>query len=287
MKKAIVHIGTHKTATTSLQSFFERSRPALAAQGVSYLPLNEMRKSVTPLICSHRKEDRRKLRELALCINHDIVILSDENIIGDSSELYRGELYQFAPIRVKNICDIFSPAKIEIYLVLRRPDGFIKSMYCEYIRHNTFVSFNEYIKNIIIEEFSYRRIFDWVFELPEAVAVHILDMDQGEIWGPEQAARAMLVSACVDPHSVDYSLMPSDRSRSSFSMEEITLFGKIAEAAGGNIVKQFIRMLEAKGQRFGKTKFDPMSDSLVTRLNARYQEDIIYLSQRGQSSVND
>ena len=43
MKKAFLHVGFHKTATTSFQVFCNENRAALRDQGISYLPINKIK----------------------------------------------------------------------------------------------------------------------------------------------------------------------------------------------------------------------------------------------------
>ena len=51
-KKIILHLGLHKTATTSLQEFLANHNAALLRQSVHYIPLQRMRTDVTHLIAA-------------------------------------------------------------------------------------------------------------------------------------------------------------------------------------------------------------------------------------------
>ena len=62
-ERLVLHLGLHKTATTSLQDFLAGNAEAMQARGVTYLRLARMRSDVSPLIASLGRRERAGLGE--------------------------------------------------------------------------------------------------------------------------------------------------------------------------------------------------------------------------------
>ena len=88
MKKLILHVGLHKTATTHLQAELNHEMEFLNYSGISYLSLNDFRGRVTSKLGWVSSEELRK--EISDVVKYDRVILSDENIIGGPQEVEAG-----------------------------------------------------------------------------------------------------------------------------------------------------------------------------------------------------
>lgn len=274
MKKIIVHLGVHKTATTSLQTFFSRARDQLATHGVAFFPLSEMRRSITPLIHSNKPRELKSLKYLIESIDHKTILLSDENILGDPSEVLHNSLYQFAFMRIKALCNIFCKHDLEFYLVLRDPVSFIVSMHSEYIRHWPYLEFEDYTRAIDLNSFSFAKVFAWIDALPADVRFNVMDFGGHNKLGPLGIAHSILRSASICPSLINDSLMPRNKSRSSFHQEEIDLFRYISSTSGPHMVKHYINAAEGNQGRFGSTKFVPIPSPVRIRMREQYKEDL-------------
>lgn len=284
-RKIILHLGLHKTATTALQSFFDRQARALAAAGAYYVPLKHMRSDVTPLLTSLDDGKRVRLALLVEGIDKRTVLLSDENILGSPGDITRGALYPFARNRLETFCDEHREAQITLFITLREPQAFLASLYCEYLRHKTFVSFADYVAGYDLEEFSYLEIFGWLMELPPEVTVRIIPFETARGGGVEMIARALVEAACGPEHGVDLAAFPTAKSRSAFSVEELGLAAEIAAQADPKTAQLFLNMLDARGRRFGTTRFAPLPEELAARLEARYDADLAAFAERRHAAA--
>lgn len=283
--KIVLHLGLHKTATTALQGFLADNSKKLMAAGVRYFPLNRMRSDITPLFTSQEASKRARLQVFLDSINKPVALLSDENVLGSPGDLMQGDLYPFARNRLVAFCEENPEAEITLVLVLRDPQAFITSMYCEYLRHNPFASFERYIEGCDVEGFSYLEVFSWLSDLPERVRVRIVPFEPDRGGGVEAIARLILREACRSDPDIDLATFPSTRSRSSFSVEELDLAARIVEAGEPRTGQAFLNMLDNKGLRFGSTKFAPFAPDLAVRLTARYETDLAAFAEQGHGAA--
>lgn len=284
-RRHVLHLGLHKTATTALQEFLAGQNKALMAAGVRYLPLGRMRSDVTPLMTSLGTPQREQLRNLLEDIRKPAVLLSDENILGAPGDLMQGALYPYGRNRVETFCRERPEAGITLILVLREPHAFLVSMYCEYLRHNAFVSFGDYLSGFEVEDFSYARVFAWLTRLPKNVRVRLLPFEPARGGGVQTIARTVVEAACGTEHAVDYDAFPSARSRASYSAEELDFAGRLAAASDPQAARFFLNMLDGRGKRFGETRFAPLDPALAERLAARYDADLARFAEQGLLAV--
>ena len=279
----VLHLGLHKTATTALQGFLADHAKQLMAAGVRYVPLHRMRSDVTPLVTSLEADKRAKLRLFLEGIKKPVALLSDENILGAPGDLMQGELYPFARNRIETFCQERPDAQITLAFTLREPQAFIASMYCEYLRHNPFVSFEHYIEGYDLEGFSYREVFGWLTDLPGRVKVRMVPFEPARGGGVQTIIRLLIEEACGRDPGIDLDAFPGTRSRSSFSVEELDIAGRIAAAGEPRTGQAFLNMLDNRGLRFGTMKLSPLDPDLAARLSARYEADLSVFSERGYS----
>jgi hypothetical protein len=276
----VLHLGLHKTATTALQDFLMGQSKALLAAGVRYIPLGRMRSDVTPLLTSLEDGKRFRLASFLEAINKPCVLLSDENIIGTPGDIMEGSLYPYARNRVESFCDEQQGRSITLVLTLRDPHAFFASLYSEYLRHNAFVSFSEYFAGFNIEDFSFLEIFGWLAELPPHISVRVIPFEAAHGGGVENIARAIVEAACGQDHQVDFAAFPKVKSRSSFTVEELEIAADIAKTADPRTAQHFLNMLDGRSQRFGTTRFEPLSAELARELSSRYEADLAAFAAR-------
>lgn len=271
--RLVIHIGTHKTATTSLQSFLGQRQKALLQCGVRYIPLKQMRSDVTPLICNLSGSSRRALAGLIDAMPQRTLLLSDENILGGSGDIPSGALYIYARNRIEMLCEEQSNRTVDIVLAIRSPGSFITSMYSEHIRHSTFIDFDDYISVFDVGSLSYARTFSWIFDLPEHVRVHVLPFEPALGGGVHRIAHTVLRLACEN-EGIELGPFPETRSRASFTVEELRLAARIAREADPRTAQMFLNMLDARDKRFGSERFSPLPADLLNRLDHVYREDV-------------
>ena len=277
-RNIIVHLGLHKTATTSLQEFFKGKSTDMVRKGTRYIPLQRMRTDVTPLFWTLDKGRRRKLTSFIQEIEQETVLLSDENLVGNPSELMLGGLYPHARNRIETFCEDMKDHSITLFMTLREPHPFLTSMYSEFIRHNEFVPFEQYLAAFDITGFSYRKSFGWMLKLPSNTRVRMIPFEVSEGGGVHQIARGIVTAACGPDHGIDIDSFPERKSRSSYSTEELELAAEIARRADPKMSQVFLNALDARGRRFGQTKYSPLRPKLVDELNQRYRADLQHFS---------
>jgi len=279
VKKLILHVGLHKTATTSLQDFLRDNMGKLLNQGTQYFPLKRMRSEITPLMISAGREEQVSLKRIFKRFSKSKFLLSDENIVGSPSDILTGTLYPFSESRILRICKEFSDSEIRIFVTLRRPAAFLTSMYCEYLRQNPFMTFDAYVENFDTPAFSYAKIFDWIRELPNNSTAVFTPFEKELGGGIKRITDDLLTAACGVDHGVDLSTFPDSKSRSSFSHEEIELANEVANRVDPDTARFFLNMLDNRNSRFGSTRFDPLPADLVAELDERYSKDLETLRQ--------
>lgn len=270
----ILHLGLHKTATTALQDFLAAEARALLARGVFCPKLARMRSDVTPLVISAAKPDRAALGRFVDRVRQPVLLLSDENMLGAPGDLVGGGLYPYAENRIRRVSDQFADRRIRLFLTLRAPAAFLASMYCEYLRHNPWIGFAEYVAGIDVPGFSYAETFDWLFALPRHVTVTVTPFEAARGGGIPVIAGRLLDAACGPGHGIDLAGFPAARSRSSYSREELDLAADVAARADPRTAQAFLNMLDARDRRFGATRFDPLAPETAAALDAGYGRDL-------------
>lgn len=269
-----LHLGLHKTATTALQEFLQKNLTNLLHHDVRYIPLQRMRADVTPLLSTVDKAKRTKLFSLLESFPNKRILLSDENILGTPGDILSGALYPYARNRVETFCEEAGDRPVTLFLTLREPGAFLTSMYCEFIRHNEFLTFAEYISSFDVDGFSYAHVFRWLGKLPKNTRVHVIPFESSLGGGPDVIMRRIVHELVGQDSRVDFSLFPNKKSRSSFSLEEMELASDIARRAGPRMAQVFLNALDARDKRFGDTRFSPLPPALSELLQARYAEEL-------------
>ncbi len=277
-KHIILHLGLHKTATTSLQDFLAGNIPALLRHGVRYIPLQRMRTDITPLFWAIDKGRRNKLAEFIDAVEQDTLLLSDENMIGVPGELIQGGVYPYARNRVLSFCEDMKDRQITIFLTLREPQWFLTSMYSEYLRHNDFIPFEAFIAALDCTNFSYRKAFGWLEQLPANVRVKAIPFESAHGGGVTRTAGEIINGACGPGSGIDASRFPDRKSRSSYSTEEIDLAAEIARRSNPLTSKFFLNILDFRDCRFGSSKFMPLPADVADRMAGTYREDLRFLA---------
>jgi hypothetical protein len=273
-ERLVLHVGLHKTATTALQDFLLANVKTMLPRGVMYLRLNRMRADVSPLICSQHERARAALERLMGRFDKPVLLMSDENILGLPGDVRGGELYTFAENRIRRLADQFPKLAIELFLTLRAPSAFLASLYCEYLRHNPYLEFADYVRDFDVAGFSYARTFDWLTALPRNVRVTVVPFEAAHGGGVDRVAAAILTAACGPGHGIDPASFPAAKSRASFSREELDLAATIAARADPWTAQMFLGLIDTRDRRFGATRFAPLPPATAAALDARYAAEL-------------
>lgn len=151
MGEVILHIGTHKTGTTSLQAFLRANRDAFAAEGIG-IPYSDARyrsidkdrnahfllRSVIDVIKPHRAND-----EDPAFIEHGTAALQEalreypRVLLTDEALWLQGAIAKkFWPELKRQLAGL-GAERVKIVLYLRRQDQFISSLWNQFVKGNT------------------------------------------------------------------------------------------------------------------------------------------------------
>lgn len=165
MARLILHIGTHKTATTSIQKYLSEHREALAARGVFYPSYDLIGKKphyahlgmINALSGQHRSytasDAKRFFREVVeRSVDYDTTIISAEPIYRHvdaegGAPNYAPETYWASrKAYIARLRDLFGPA--EIVVVFRRQAEYAQSLYQEHVKVTRYRSpFREFLSD--------------------------------------------------------------------------------------------------------------------------------------------
>ncbi|MGR5144711.1 hypothetical protein ACQKPX_23970 [Photobacterium sp. DNB23_23_1] len=159
-----VHIGLHKTATTSLQSsvfnaiehkkFIGRNREGVSQSDILYKEIMSFCHSE-----KHIEETAIRLKELLNKSEKDL-ILSDEWLTSDYSEFCKYENISWQD-KLKRLSSILPEDKYKILVTLREPLSLSYSQYCEFHKINIKDKYKTYTDYVLNANES--RVFDYVY----------------------------------------------------------------------------------------------------------------------------
>lgn len=143
-----IHVGAHKTATTHLQETLTAVRPALAEQGLDFIP-NQLvragalaptlwrRRPITrvPILGPVRMREAIEATVEPLRIGPDIVVLSEENILGVPHQVIGKAFYPQAAQSVARLASLALRAELVLFLSIRSYDTLLPSAYVESLKH--------------------------------------------------------------------------------------------------------------------------------------------------------
>lgn len=271
-----LHLGAHKTATTYIQKALEQSRESLRRTGVGYPPLNRIRSTITGRLdfagLGLGSAARRILAEYHGC---ERLILSDENMLGGLRPSRRTkEFYAARSRRVGGIVRNVRPNPVKIFFATRSYDEFVSAMYCEYIRHNPFISAASYLDRIDLEALSWSRVIATLVEIVGAENLTVwryedFSLVEDDVFGALTGGPANLVSK------------PTALLRESLSAEAVeTLAGLQSTLTARQIRSRVKPVAMALPKGPNRPPFSAYEQAEAEKLRARYDEEMRQLADR-------
>lgn len=264
-----LHLGAHKTATTYMQDGLELSRGVLRQSGIGYVPLTELRPSITERLGFGRPglqtAVNRLLDEYRGC---NRLIISDENIIGGLKPSPKLGFYPKHRKRLAKLLGKLGRHDFEIYFATRSYDEFISAMYCEYIRHRAFVEVETYLRNFEYGAFRWSKIVETFVTLVGAENVYL--------WRYEDFAAAQdeIFAALIDAPA-DMVQRPTGRVRESLSMAAVQTLASLDPTDDADEARARARAAAAahpKGP--DNPAFSAFIPAASRTLRARYESEI-------------
>lgn len=171
MSKVVLHIGQQKTASTSLQKFWQKNRKSLRSQGVLYpKSLGDMKqisllRDYEKLSDSQSSLHKKVIKEIEGS-NCPTVLLSEENLYVCKPHI-REVIYKF-------LQDAFE--EIEIVVFLRRQEEHIPSHYQQVVKGKTHLSLDQWIDKILSVKTNYYKYDIVLSQWQELFADHKITM---------------------------------------------------------------------------------------------------------------
>lgn len=155
MKNVIVHIGPHKTGSTSIQKCLTENRTKLASNGISFLHNNETLEAAALLSKELFEEAEEKISKLSTAIskmNTGTIIMSQEdfsgNLIGRTN---KRRIYPKLTKNMRVISRALRPHDVQFVFFQREETDWMRSCYHQHLKYRTKFSslaeFTEHFEN--------------------------------------------------------------------------------------------------------------------------------------------
>lgn len=162
MTDAYIHIGTHKTGSTTIQHALRDTSLALPEEGWIFSGTTATAKSMMQAQRYDKGLARRfgaefeRLVQRARSARANRVIISSEALSGSPDDGYLNSKAVFAMLR-----DATSRYYVKVIMLLRRQDSFVESMYTQKIHEGGTLEFERFLNQYDSpDSLDYRRILD-------------------------------------------------------------------------------------------------------------------------------
>ena len=266
----VLHLGVHKSATTYLQAILGANLDALHSAGVDFVPLDEMRSSITKRVPRLGLKLGSAVRSLLdRHSGYRRLILSDENLPGGSREIIDRTYYPAARKRVGRLLKALGCHNVEIMLSVRSYDDFVSSMYCECIRHGAFLTPAEYLRSLDTHRLNWSKL---VRELCSLVG-----QDQVTLWRFEDfdQVETQILSAMTGEMEIDWAT-PSAAVRRSLSQKAVDELCALVPHLSREEIAERVEAISGAMPK-GRTNpgFRAFDEASAAALRSRYDRDII------------
>lgn len=271
MSKIYIHLGAHKSASTTLQKNLRLNTDILSQRhNLAYYASKEIHTSdlglhfrqlsrsllneKKDLSCSQEKAKREVDRLVGLSSGKDL-FLSWEGFLGHSSlDKYKG-IYTHSLQVAQSLKTIFSEYEVECLLVVRRQDSFLESCYLQQIKENRSLSFDEFTAEINVDRLSWLDVvlnFEKVFGNNIAVCPFEYIKKSGAKGFIEYCMSALMD---IDFDASSFELV--EQANASFSMEGVSLSRELLPQISSKRRSEFNRILfsEFSSKTGTKAKF--------------------------------
>lgn len=278
MEKSVVfHLGAHKTATTYIQNTLWKNKSKLANNKIAYIPLNIMRSGITSYIV---RQDFNPKEFYNLIISnlefedYEILIISDENIIGGINDIQASK--QIAPLakqRIEKIVSAFSDShEIYCHFAVREYASYYASIYCECLRHlKKYETFETFLEGFNYLQFSWQNIIN---EL-----VNVIDLDNLFVYSfeyfieNELAIFKTLTSQRINDFDKHINL---SEDRKTFRHKTIEIVDHLATKFNNQMIVNLLNPINAGMLSMNRNKkFNPFNESELNYFEEKYKNDLV------------
>jgi hypothetical protein len=283
-KRVNLHLGAHKTATTFIQKVLRASKSNLAGHGIKYVPMQNVRKNVTHRMRAHynRGVSRtvtiaavRKYFESRFPEECTTLVVSEENFVGNCKQLYtKSDLYPDAADRLQIVADALQGYEVNVYFCVRDYLDFLPSAYCEYLRHNDFVTFETFLGGVDPQKDYWVRVVEGI--------TGVFGSDRTHVWAYEDFRKhtGRIMAELVSSADVRFSYEIEDArlSMSDMSIRVLSKLDEILSPADTRKLVKAVTLAFPKSEGYGG--YAPWDDAQQAFWSGKYQHELDLLRQR-------
>lgn len=284
-RKVNIHLGAHKTATTYIQKTLLGNADKLSLAGIRYISMKDTRANITGKIGGNlargpgRASAIRAIRKYAserFLPDDSILVFSDENIPGNCGQIYRkSDLYPDSGRRLGVLAEALRDCEVNVFFCIRDYVDFFPSAYCEYLRHNDFLTFGKFLGGMDLERDYWVRVLDNI--------VNVFGSEHTHAWcyGDFSRHRQEIMSSIISTEEVKLRY-DSPAARPSMSDQSIRVLYKLDEFLAPAETRKMVNAVASsfpKGDEYAG--YSPWSDELRARWTEKYSKEIDILQGRG------
>ncbi len=277
MIKVHLHLGAHKTATTSLQEVLRMNKKYLSEKGIYYFPREKFRDLVSRphfypkmLPSTIDKTFIDVLKEQNDYQGETKVIVSEENLIALVQEVLTSKgFYKNIESRFKRINKFFSDVNVEaVYFTTRSYDEFLPSIYVQMNRALNFKSFDSFMGRTSLDKLDW---YDVVERIKNGINCERLIVEDFKsiLKKPENYYDDMIFGV---PYS---SLKGLDKYlNDGISNEAVMMSTFLSDEIGVTVTPKVFNKLSSLFPTLNYGKFTPIKGQLKQQMREKYQADV-------------
>ncbi len=292
MTRLVLHIGTEKTGTTSIQHFMSQNRQALLGQGVLYPHIGQRKDAHFDLVNAlHPLDNNGKYMEFLAPVNDTSLHLWDKlaqcikahpnKTIVLSAEHFSSRLREKALAFMR---DFFKQQDIEpeIVIYLRPQADYIESSYSTEIKAGSPKVFPKVMEQYQSQplRYDYKKLIDLWSEFFGKKALKLIPYEKSSI-GDDIRLSFLGMLGVTDSSSFDFSQEKLNEKWSNPMLE----FARIANARMQHIVGQERHDFMAFAQQLIDSELQPQRTRLMTQ--AQYDEVVAFYEESNRQLCDE
>ncbi|WP_457654581.1 hypothetical protein [Rhodocaloribacter sp.] len=196
MKTVFLHIGTHKTGSTSLQFFLDRADAALREQGVLYLRAGRSKRlwfAHHALAWAVLKTKEAPAEDVWRAVKAEIAAWTGDEIVLSCEDFSLCDDAQAA-----EVVDRLEGLRVEVVVYVRKPIDYALSAYKQHLTSNGHLSLEEHLRDFA-ERCDYLSLVRRWEACPGVNAVHVRLFDKVRRAAGVEADFAEVIGARFEP----------------------------------------------------------------------------------------
>lgn len=262
----IIHIGTHKTGTTSIQQFLESHKDTLySSEDINFLDLNIPKKFEIPFAT---KYDKAILNEIKSYLEENTEkektnVISHEGFSGNPMEFYSN--YQ---VPAKMLYDATADFNRKIVVFFRRQDLFIQSCFMQYKSRGHKFDFSEFYDRKKMENLNWFSMANYYADLFGRDRIEV------QLYNSNPLADKKLIN--IFGERIGSKMMAASKKQPTenvgLSVEALEVFEKISSFLSTDEKKILKLALQKNFNRGFGARYNYLSDDEVSYINNFFSE---------------